>query len=645
MGGLGGQLGELATSIAGPIAAGISLVEGFKLVREEIGKDIEEAAAEETIMTQLAATIQSTGRSAATSAEGVQDMAMKLQGLFSHDDIEKATNELMRYMDIPSDKIPEDIALVDNMAAAMGTDMATAADRYGQAMETGRVRGFGFSKQTTEQISNLMSLGKITEADAIIQDNLNQKYAGQSAAAMDTYAGKQKMVKTMFSDLREEIGNKFLPVAKAIDDWLIRIGKNSGDLPKSIEDMNSDLQYYLKLKNDMIASGTAQDDPSLEAVQTQIDSLQYGIDEANNAAQGFTTTITVVGDTTAAAAPQLDVFTRAVIDSEGALKQEQDEFSYIVKFAEGYDKAKQKVLDTEKKSQESIDKYNQSLIYYENLQKNGPAIIEAMENKLETLKNTVGEGSDAYKKANDQLKLTKAGYADAGGIIDTLNGKLDEETAKVDEAKKAQADATNEMIADFMQQRLTMDADGFTEKDMMKVLEFKRNMGLLSSEGFGAALLSLQQMDAMINGIPSDIPVTISISMTGQDNADAWIASHGGGGGSGGSGGGGGSNPPPKAKHIIGIDPNTHQPIYGFASGGSVVAPPGYDNDNYPVMISSGEQAIVIPARDVARASGSRSADGGDGGAVLQNYGTINIYLSGERANVAQFMKELGVAM
>ena len=73
----------------------------------------------------------------------------------------------------------------------MGGTVTDAANTLGMALETGRVRGLGFSKELTTEISLLASHGQTAQMDTIILDNLTAKYSGQAATALDTYAGKQ----------------------------------------------------------------------------------------------------------------------------------------------------------------------------------------------------------------------------------------------------------------------------------------------------------------------------------------------------------------------------------------------------------------------------------------------------------------------
>lgn len=78
------------------------------------------------------------------------------------------------------------------------------------------------------------------------------------------------------------------------------------------------------------------------------------------------------------------------------------------------------------------------------------------------------------------------------------------------------------------------------------------------------------------------------------------------------------------------------------STGSDFIVPPGFPNDSFAMYVESGEHVQVTPRDQVALASGAVN-QGRD--QVLQNNGTINIYLSGERMTVKNFMAELGAAM
>jgi HPt (histidine-containing phosphotransfer) domain-containing protein len=220
--GLGDQLTNVASGIMGDIVGFTSLAGAAYELYDQLKESIDEATQAETTIARLEATVQSTGRSSEISTPQIHALAEQMRGLFSTEDIESATNILMRFMDIPTDQIPADLVLIQNMAAGLGVTLPEAANTLGMALETGRLRGLGFSREMQNTISTMMSAGDIAGADAIIMDQLNSKFSGQEAAALDTYAGKQAIVSNDFKEMKISVGDFFLPALKAADDEIIR---------------------------------------------------------------------------------------------------------------------------------------------------------------------------------------------------------------------------------------------------------------------------------------------------------------------------------------------------------------------------------------------------------------------------------------
>jgi hypothetical protein len=211
LGDLGGQLSNVATGILGDVIGFTTLAGAGYELYNQLKEDVEAASDAQLTFARLGATVQSTGRSSETSTPQIHAMAEQMRGLFSTEDIESAANALMRFMDIPTASIPGDLQLIQNMAAGLGTTLPEAANTLGMALETGRLRGLGFSREMQNTISTMMSQGDIAGADVIIMDQLNDKFSGQASAQIDTYAGATDGLATAMNDLNVAVGDKALP--------------------------------------------------------------------------------------------------------------------------------------------------------------------------------------------------------------------------------------------------------------------------------------------------------------------------------------------------------------------------------------------------------------------------------------------------
>ena len=212
------QLGDTTTSLIGSVVGFTTLSGAIYAGVAALKSCVDAAEQAQTVEAQLGATIESTGRSSGTSTPQIEALAQSMTGLFSRTDIETAANTLMRYMDIPTSQIPGDLALIENLAAGLGETLPQAADTLGNALETGRVRGLGFSREMTNEISLLATQGQTAQMDQLILDQLSQKYAGQYSAALDTYAGKQQETKSALDELKVGVGDGLLPVLEQLAD-------------------------------------------------------------------------------------------------------------------------------------------------------------------------------------------------------------------------------------------------------------------------------------------------------------------------------------------------------------------------------------------------------------------------------------------
>jgi len=212
------QLGDTTTSLIGSVVGFTTLSGAIYAGVAALKSCVDAAEQAQTVEAQLGATIESTGRSSGTSTPQIEALAQSMTGLFSRTDIETAANTLMRYMDIPTSQIPGDLALIENLAAGLGETLPQAADTLGNALETGRVRGLGFSREMTNEISLLATQGQTAQMDQLILDQLSEKYAGQYSAALDTYAGKQQELKSATDELKVGVGDGLLPVLEQLED-------------------------------------------------------------------------------------------------------------------------------------------------------------------------------------------------------------------------------------------------------------------------------------------------------------------------------------------------------------------------------------------------------------------------------------------
>jgi hypothetical protein len=133
------------------------------------------------------------------------DQSEELQktSIFSDDDIQKAQTALAQY-GLTSDEIKKLIPQVIDLASAQGIDLAEATTTSIKAIE-GQTKGLKTAGIAfTDTGSKAGNLAKLTE-------NLN-KFQGQSAAVMETNAGKLARLSNAYDDFKESAGEALIDV-------------------------------------------------------------------------------------------------------------------------------------------------------------------------------------------------------------------------------------------------------------------------------------------------------------------------------------------------------------------------------------------------------------------------------------------------
>ncbi|MGD0750693.1 MAG: hypothetical protein ABSA23_04720, partial [Anaerolineales bacterium] len=508
------------TALLGSVIGFTSMTGAAFAAVAAIRADISAAADEQTALTQLNATLESTGRTGETSAASLDKIAAS--PLFTTTQIDQAANALARFVDIPSEQLGPDMLIIENMAEALGTDLPSAAQRFGQAMETGQTRGMGFSRELTNQISKLMTAGDIQQADAIILDQLSQKYSGQAAVALDTYNGKVQALKASWDEHNASAGQAYVQEGLLTD----IIGGVTGAITESTDRqntlneakalgiqvdtdavagmviVNNNYMTYAQLLDMVTAKQDAQN-----ASMSKMDALtQTDIDTIGRWKASFSDATTVT-----------DIFTGALIEATNANKQEGAELDFITGYAKTYQQGIDNIANATKNAQKNITDYTNDLDYFQNLEQNGPAILEYYRDKLDEVAKQYGVNSKAYDDEKKILSDTEQNYKGAGGAIDYYNGKLQEETDQIDATKKAAKDATDEMIAGYLQTELA--AEGVVPNiAFTKVLDFRLSVGLLTMDEYNAAIQAMAIADNLAGIQDKTVTVTINESINQKVN-------------------------------------------------------------------------------------------------------------------------------
>ena len=148
------------------------------------------------------------------------------------------------------------VATLD-LAEAKGMTLVTAADLLSKTI------GSSTNALSRYGIEVIGAVGSTDRLNSLV-GNLNDKFGGQAAGALDTYAGKMKNISNELGDIQEEIGQELLPVvldlAIAFKDTVLWI---KGAV-KSIQDFKVAYQEFVGLKHPNEGALTGEKNLTLE---------------------------------------------------------------------------------------------------------------------------------------------------------------------------------------------------------------------------------------------------------------------------------------------------------------------------------------------------------------------------------------------
>lgn len=188
-----------------------------------------EAANSELAIADLNAVITSTGGIAGITSQAAQDLASSLQSVtrFSDETIMKAEGMLLTFTNIGKNVFPLATETVLNMAEKFGGADA-AAIQLGKALNnpiegiTALKRvGVQFTDEQENLIKSLMAAGKLEDAQKIILGELQTEFGGVAVAAGNTAAGLKDRFTNALSDIQETIGKAILPSLVTLGDTLL----------------------------------------------------------------------------------------------------------------------------------------------------------------------------------------------------------------------------------------------------------------------------------------------------------------------------------------------------------------------------------------------------------------------------------------
>jgi phage-related protein len=266
LGAASSALGPLAGVVAGVFATG-AIVSWGKEQIEALGRV-------EQINSQTANVIKSTGNAANVTAEGVEALAGKLEGLTGTEaeSIQEGANLLLTFKNIKNeagagnDIFDQTVVAMTDMARAMGTDAKGGAIQLGKALNDpvagisalSRV-GITFTDDQKAVIASLVETGQVAEAQKIILGELNSQFGGSGQAYAQTYAGKVDLLGHAWGTFGETLFSSAMPAMGGAVGLLTTITEVATGVIDILFNGNYEASFFR-------AIGLYEDDPAIDVL-------------------------------------------------------------------------------------------------------------------------------------------------------------------------------------------------------------------------------------------------------------------------------------------------------------------------------------------------------------------------------------------
>lgn len=212
---LAGSAGTVGTTLArlGPV--GLALAAAFGTITLATVKGIAAFKEAEQSANKLATALKATEFAAGVTAREISALATELQKttLFSDEQAQDAASSLIYFGNITGETLERAIRLSLDFAQAFGTDVSTAAQQVGKALQDpadgmGRLQN-KVGDLTTEQkelIKQFLEANNVAAAQNVILDKLSGTIGGQAEGQNQGLTGATNALSDEWGDLLEEIG-------------------------------------------------------------------------------------------------------------------------------------------------------------------------------------------------------------------------------------------------------------------------------------------------------------------------------------------------------------------------------------------------------------------------------------------------------
>ncbi len=199
---------------------------------------VSEALDAEEVSARLKSTLENLGRSDAFDRiiKKARAVAKEFQYL-DNDDVVGVFNKLIDYGKLTEKEMNDLLPVIINFAAKSRISIEESASVLIKSME-------GNGRALKEFGIDMKDGGTAAERLSIIMTTLKDKVDGAGAAFQETAAGGIAVAKQEFADLKEEVGDKLIPVLSGLLDKVNKIFKGLASLGPKLKNTASDIAVF-----------------------------------------------------------------------------------------------------------------------------------------------------------------------------------------------------------------------------------------------------------------------------------------------------------------------------------------------------------------------------------------------------------------
>ena len=213
------SLSSVVTSIAKTTASITAIIVAAKKAYEVCKELVELGSAEALSQERLKAVLSATASTANVTYRKLNQLAQSISNLtgIEEQQIYSAEKILVTFNSLNEEGFERTLQLSADVAMAMGTDMASAAQKLGQILATPtqgldglKEMGIAFTTQEQEQIKAVYEANGAYEAQALILDKVEKAYGKSATAIGNSSANLLTKINETWTDIKTDLGQGLL---------------------------------------------------------------------------------------------------------------------------------------------------------------------------------------------------------------------------------------------------------------------------------------------------------------------------------------------------------------------------------------------------------------------------------------------------